>query len=195
MKNLFLSVTLALGWLSTNVLNAAIQSQILMVDQQEKQFALHVDEDPSADFSIRFVDLNGRVLHKETELNQYSKRFDVKNLAPGEYKLELEDNSQIVYFNITVLEDIIDIEKNATFLILKPNVQVNEKGISLNMKTLKNPTQVQIFDDRGEMIYSKTYTEVERIGAYYDLKRRGNGDYRIIVKTKAHTFTEDLVIE
>ena len=196
MKRVLLSIALALGLVGANGLKAAVDARILILGPEQKQFGVLVLGDSNLSFTVRFIDVEGRVLHTESDvLTNYSKRFDLRNLPKGQYKLEVDYNAQVKIFSIEVLQSAIDIENNNSNLVIKPKLSVKNRRIKLQMSDLDLPVQVHIFDRRGQMIYGKRYSDVENINAIYDFRRLGRGSYRVSVSTLNHTFSETMTIE
>ena len=195
MKKLFITGVLALGLVGS--LNAQVGgsfSNIRLLDIEPKQLGVLIEN--SSDFDLRIVDNSGTILYKERDNKAgYAKRFDLRLLKEGTYKMEIENTSQITTIPFKISFRKLIVNKNDRLVMDKPSILNSGMTLKLKMETANLPIDVNIFDEYNHRVHSKTYREVPTINATFDFSKIGSGTYRMVVSYNSKSFSETITLQ
>jgi hypothetical protein len=161
----------------------------------DNAFILTVDK-LSSDLKIKFQDKYGYKLYKENVANDalnYQKKFSLQSLPDGAYKLELEDDMQIVTMNLEIKDSKITQDEVANAKVFKPVVYKKGENVYVSKFALnQEPMRVIIYNDNYDVVHDETLTGKVELGRVYTFEEAGK--YTIALKSDKKTFEHTVSI-
>ena len=150
----------------------------------------------SSDIKINLTDKYGYSLYSENvkaEKDQFRKRISVEALPNGIYKLEIEDNLQVVSLSIKIEDNKIVGNEIGNELNFKPVVYKKGENIYISQFTLeKEPLKVVIYNGEDEVVFEETLTGKVDLGRIYSFQK--SGEYTLALESNNKTFKHTVSI-
>ena len=166
---------------------APIEKTEIKVGSVSKTLIVNVTTLQKEDVTLSIEDTEGVVFHSETVVieRDMTKRFNLKNLTAGSYRLIIKKKAAKTILPIEIGVDKIDVVESKREIVPLPMVHLDANTLRINVPTKKSNTyDIKIFDNFGELVFEKTYTE---LGFHrYDISNLRYGAY--IVEVDGETY-------
>jgi hypothetical protein len=171
---------------------------VKLTSKENKMITLRVGSAQSDMTNIKIKNQFGQVIYSETveNVNGILKNFDLKNLASGHYKIELENALNIEVLPITITWDSVMVAHDQFTTVHKPFFKLNENGnvdfnyLNLNAKS----TKVMITNEKGNVIYKEDLGNGSEIEKRYDISSLEKGNYQFIVQSGDRNFKHSITL-
>lgn len=138
---------------------------------------------------LRFFDKSGTQLFLE-KLNTKdieAKRYNLKELTPGTYMVEISDNVKIAERKIMFHENgiLMSEEDNVVF---KPFFAKRDDKVLINQLILGNAAKLQIRDEANNVLHEEFVLGENTIAKTFDVKQLPTGYYSFVIQTQGKLF-------
>ncbi len=145
---------------------------------------------------LSLLNENGEILYKDQfiEKNDFTRIFDFKALANGEYTVILDREYHISYSKIRKNEENLVVDNNSYELVFKPLYRVKGGQVSLYLANPEeNKVEIKIFDKFGVPVGKLNCKDLV-VRRKLDFSEVPPGNYTVEIKTKTNNFTKTLVV-
>lgn len=193
MKKTIRTLMMALVIFTATSMHAADGLELKINDQQDLVVKAQNVEKGAV---LSLIDNSGEVLFKDCFFDgeSYAKVLNFNALPDGVYTLSFDKQFGISNTTIIKKGTSIQIDKNASEFIFKPNYEVNGKKVSFQLTNPKEKTvYLEVFDKRGAQVASlKSNNTV--LKKTFDFSEVPAGTYTVRIKFGNNNFIKDIEI-
>ena len=121
-------------------------------------------------------------------------KYDLNELAIGEYTFIIDDLMKVERFKLNVTQEGVDFDSPVAEITYKPVVWLNaDKKADFNLLALNNDVKVELIGDEG-ILLSESFEDRNVINKRYDLSDLDAGEYTLKVFIKDEVFYRYLSI-
>lgn len=139
---------------------------------------------------------NGRKLYSETitKNGNLVKVLDLSYLEKGNYKIELDQDYQIIVNEVKVADDKVTFTENNGKVIFKPVIRTENELLMISKIAFdEKPLQIAIFF-KDEVIFSETLKSDSIIEKTYRLQKNIEGPYKVVLYNNNRSYTHNFKI-
>ena len=152
------------------------------VEEGSKSLVVRYDNQ-SEEANLRFTDFGEHVIFSENLKKNavYSKKFNLKDLAAGNYFLELEDALKEIIFTIKVDGNTVTIDKRRE--LVKPVFRTKGKKVFLNLLNLDGgKVTIKVYDSSDRLVYNELVEKKVTVEKAFNFEKAYEDDYSIVIK-------------
>jgi len=151
---------------------------------------------PTIQTVVSILDIDGVIIYSErvNAVNDYSKKFDLRNLPNGDYILKVEDalKKTIFEFDIDDSNVLIAARKENS----KPIFKKNGQKVFLNLlNSNMEDVEITIYDSENRVVFDETVVETLLVEKAFNFEEAYDDTYVVVVKNGKDTFYEDIVVK
>jgi hypothetical protein len=185
---LMLGVTL----LTMNVHAGTVDFSLDVKKEQGKKVTFAINKINKMNLSI--FDADDKLIHSEmvNSTKELNRTYDLNALPEGIYFLEVESDSKISRYEISVARATASLSANAISEDYKPvPVFLYKDGLVwVNIVNLDNsPVNIKIYDKEGDEVYTSAKLTDENVTKIFDVNNIENEKYTFVMTYKDKTFT------
>lgn len=115
-----------------------------------------------------------------------SRKYNLKNLPSGSYKLEISGGQKTTFQNIEITSEGVILESEVQ-TIYRPTVKFKGSNLDVNILALENLANLSILDESGETVFFEDFkaTSIQR---RYNLDKLAKGSYTVQTKVANQVF-------
>ena len=200
MKKLFVKFGLVLGLflmvtqsyssevvpLTVNLTTSAASKKLVV--NMSKMYGEHV--------TCTILDQVGNVIHREIidVTDEFSKKYDMSKLAPGQYSLIVDDLMSVETLNFKLTSKEIIYNTGKSEIVYKPRVVVKDDNmVYLNLLALGKDVRITVLDDQNSL-YTESFSGQSSISRRYNFNDSPSGNYVIKVQVDKEVFYTNISI-
>ena len=185
---LMLGVTL----LTMNVHAGTVDFSLDVKKEQGKKVTFAIDKINEMNLSI--YDADDKLIHSEmvNSKKDFNRTYDLNALPEGTYFLEVESDSKISRYEISVASSSALLSANAISEDYKPSpVFLYKDGLVwVNIINLDNsPVNIKIYDKDGDEVYNSAKLMDRNVTKIFDVNNIENEKYTFVMTYKDKAFT------
>ena len=173
----------------------AKEPTLSVTSNTEKSLNFEMDA-PSIKTVISIIDIDGVIIYTESvnAINDYSKKFDLKNLPEGRYFLNVEDSLRKTIFTLAIDDSTIEIDSRVENS--KPVFRKAGDKVFLNLLNLeKGDVQITVYDSDNRVVFKEIITDTMLVEKAFNFETAYDDTYVVVVKNGNDTFYEDIVVK
>ena len=149
-----------------------------------KTIVVHFDNTATEKITVRLIDVKGAEVFTERiqAAAGYSKKYNLKELANGQYTILIESPSRYTTQKVTVKDHIVEVRSEEEKTFFKPFIKQDAKLVDINLMALGNDVEITVKDNNGSQVYRTAYQGESRIHKRLNLTQLPSGDYILQVK-------------
>ncbi|MEM6523177.1 MAG: hypothetical protein AAGF85_03705 [Bacteroidota bacterium] len=163
-------------------------SKVAVVQNTDQKFKLVYLEEEAGQVKVNIKNSRGSIVHSQSVSNQsgFAQQYDFENLPMGQYTFEIiqPDGSKIIQ-KVEHKEAIAELEIKADLL----NINDDKKYRLAVIKYNENPVDVNIYNEKDELIHSETVKSKEGFRKIFDLSEADGENFRFDLKNKKNTLS------
>jgi hypothetical protein len=163
---------------------------------ENKKVVLNLTDMMAYQVQCQIIDHLGRIIHTDKIRTDdvAQMKYDLNELAIGEYTFIINDLMKVERFKIKVTQEGVDFENPVAEIMYKPVVWLNaDKKADFNLLALNNDVKVELISDEG-ILLSESFENRNVINKRYDLSHLDAGEYTMKVFIKDEVFYRYLSI-
>ena len=186
--------TAIVAFMLTTVVSMAKEPKLNLVVNNETRSLVFTLETQSEVTKIRLLDEQNNIIYSEKVSDEvYSKRFDLKNLANGNYFFTMENSIKSMKYTISVKDEVVSITDSKE--IHKPFFRKSDGMVYLNLLNLKqNEVEIKVYDSENRLVYGQVLENETIIEKAFNFKTAEADEYTVVVKINKSTFFENIVV-
>lgn len=165
-------------------------------EQGSKEFFLFMnkigEEDDKATITLK--DLKGEVIYREKLKGdgEYRKLFDVNALPEGDYMLEIEGQTRIKAWSLSISETGLQVNQKESGFFKPTLVEMDGARLGLSLFNSKQvPARLSIFEPTtGNAFFTEALGKDLVISRVFDLSLLKKGSYTISVEVDGRTYND-----
>ena len=186
---LMLGVTL----LTMNVHAGSVDFSLDVKNEQGKKVTFAINKINKMNLSI--FDAEDKLIHSEmvNSKKDFNRTYDLNALPEGTYFLEVESDSKISRYEISVASSTASLSANAISEDYKPSpVFLYKDGLVwVNIINLdQSPVYIQIVDKDGDEVYNSAKLTEQNVTKVFDVNNIENEKYTFVMTYKDKIFTQ-----
>ncbi len=178
------------------VATSAAKEPTLIVNPSASKSLVFQMDTTSDETIVSIMDIDGVIIYSEkvSEVDSYTKKFDLRNLPDGDYVLKVEDALKLTIFDFDIENSNVRIveRKENTKPVFK---KVGQKVLLNLLNTDKEDVKITIYDSENRMVFNETVVDTFLIEKAFNFESAYEDTYTVIVKNGADTFFEDIVVK
>ena len=190
-----MKLTAIVAFMLTTVVSMAKEPKLSLVVNNETRSLVFTMETQSETTQIRLLDEQNNIIYSEKVSDEvYSKRFDLKNLANGNYFFTMENSLKSMKHTISVKDEMVSItESKENF---KPFFRKSDGMIYLNLLNLRqNDVEIKVYDSANRVVYDQVLENETIIEKAFNFKKALADNYTILVKNNNEVYFKNIVVE
>lgn len=170
---------------------------VKLTNNKDKTITLRLGAIQSETIRITLKDNFGQMFYSEqiSDKNEFMKKFDLQNLASGNYKFEIENSMNVKVMPIQVNRNDLLIMEEDVAVLHKPYIKMKENGVfDFNLLNLDvEKTTVLITDDKGKVVYKEFLGAKTEFKKRYDISQLAKGNYSVIVNKGDRSYEKSIM--
>lgn len=189
-----LKFTAVIALVLVTVTAAAKEPKLRVINKADDKALVFEWDTQEEDTYIQIIDGEGNIIFSENVLDTkvYAKRFDLKNLADGNYLLEAENALKKITYTINVDEKVGVAKKKEA---VKPVFRKVNNMVYLNLLNLEGKkVEIKVLDSDNRMVFKETVENEALVEKAFNFKNAYAGNYTVIVREGNEVHYKDIVV-
>ncbi|HEA20753.1 MAG TPA: hypothetical protein ENH87_07525 [Pricia antarctica] len=166
----------------------------LSLESKKESKSLVFEMDAQKETFIKLFDAENHIIYSESvSAISYSKKFNLENVADGNYYFTTEDALRKVTYTISVRNSDVEIvsrKENA-----KPVFKIKDQIVYLNLLNLsKKDVKIEIYDSSNRLVFTEKRENEMIIEKAMNFNNAYNDQYTVVVKDNENTYYENILI-
>ena len=172
--------------MTVNLTTSAASKKLVV--NMSKMYGEHV--------TCTILDQVGNVIHREIidVTDEFSKKYDMSKLAPGQYSLVVDDLMSVETLNFKLTSKEIIYNSGKSEVVYKPRVVVKgDNMVYLNLLSLNKDVRITVLDD-DNTLYTESFSGQSSVSRRYNFNNTPSGNYVIKVQVDKEVFYTNISI-
>lgn len=174
-------------------INAMANAYPTLNVEGKRSFILELNDWKNEELFISIADAAGEIVHSENVENAGSARkYSLKNLPVGFYKMTIADQMKDIAFDIFITYEGVNV-KDTGKIYFRPFVKNNGINLDINLLTINKKVSVNLFDRDGNVIYTEKTDKIRKYEKRLDITKLPAGSYTLNIEVEGRTYSETVV--
>lgn len=177
-----LAVAILTSSLNANPLTSPFST--VKVSAVEKTLKVNVEKTVGETVEVSIETIDGVTIHtNRIEKNEKWKRYDLRQLPIGKYRLVVVKNKAKMIQPFTLNFDAITINESEQEISMLPRIKLNDKKLEVRVfSSPSNSITMKIIDNFGITAYEET-VQAKSLARFYDVSKLASGIYVVEINS------------